>query len=255
MIMNDIGLLSLLFFIVAWIYSSVGFGGGSSYMALLILLNVSYKFAPSLALTCNLIVAGGGAYHFFRHKHFFPRLLLPFMVSSIPFAYWGGKIPVEKEVFMLLLGITLLMAGSRMLFFSQDKRTLGKNEILSPTDIPSLKVAIPLGALIGFLSGIVGIGGGIFLAPVLYAFSRAKPKQISAAASVFIFCNSLAGLTGQLQKIHQPSMIYIEYWPLLMAVFLGGQIGGRLGARNFSHNLVAKVTGFLIITVAIRLLA
>lgn len=234
------------FLIVAFIYSSVGFGGGSSYIALLFLSTISYTFIPTIALTCNLIVVTSGAIHYFRKGHLNWKFLLPFIVSSIPFAYIGGSIPIEKDLFKILLGISLLFAGIRMIFFKKKKN-------YSDCHIPPLWASLSLGCALGFISGLVGIGGGIFLSPILFNLKWGKPKQIAAVCSLFIFFNSISGLVGQLQKISNFSPI-TNYWPLFLAVFLGGQLGSFLGSSKLKPRTVELWTALLVLMVSGRIL-
>ena len=155
----------------------VGFGGGSSYIALLILFDAPYQIIPPIALICNLVVVSSGSYHFIKAGHFSWKILLPFIVTSIPAAYIAGTISLEKRLFLFILAVTLLAAGLRMLL-------LQKTEANSVQSLEVKKVwllGLPIGGVIGGLSGLMGIGGGIFLAPILYNLRWGKPKQISAS--------------------------------------------------------------------------
>ncbi len=195
--MESIYYLAPLFFIAALIYSSVGFGGGSTYLALLFLFNVPYSTIPQIALLCNLLVVSGNLYHYLKIEGISLRLVLPFTIMSIPMAYLGGRIAISKNLFLILLGISLLAAGSRLLF----AKKLAAN--VDSTNIDQVRIwgrALPIGGVLGFLSGVVGIGGGIFLAPAMYLLKLGRPIQIAAASSFYIFVNSLAGLIGQLTK-------------------------------------------------------
>ena len=239
--------LPFLFFIVALLYSLVGFGGGSSYIALLALFNVPYQSIPQVALVCNLIVVAGGAIHFIRKGYFSFPLFWPFILGSIPLAFLGGRIPVSKEVFYILLGLSLVIAGLRLFLFN--KLTNYEN-----VEKPNWKLGIAVGGILGLLSGMVGIGGGIFLAPILLNLRWGKPKQVAATASLFIFVNSISGLSGQIIKTG--SLINISsYWPLFLAVLLGGQIGSSLGSgKVVSHSWIRSLTAALVLFVGIRLL-
>jgi uncharacterized protein len=234
------------FFLVALFYSMVGFGGGSSYLALLVLAGLSYQTIPPLALTCNLIVTTGGFWHFHRAGHFRLKNVLPFVVLSIPMAYVGGRIPIGKELFCVLLGLSLLAVAVRMLLptekFQSSKNITWKHAWI---------VGLPLGALLGFLAGVVGIGGGIFLSPLLLFLGWANMKEAAASASFFIMANSASGLLGQLQK-GAASMEWII--PLGLAVLLGGQIGSRMGAYKIPKVRLQQVLAVLVLYVSIKLL-
>ncbi len=240
-------LLTIFFFMIAFLYSSVGFGGGSSYIALLFISSISYKLIPSLALICNLIVVTGGAIHYIRKGHLNWKFILPFILTSMPMAYWGGSIPIEKDLFKLLLGFFLFLAGLRMILFNKNK------DDYSDCSLPPIYASIALGAGLGFASGLVGIGGGIFLSPILFNLRWGKPKQIAAICCLFIFFNSIAGLVGQIQKINDFTLLF-NYWPLLIAVFLGGQLGSFIGVVKLKPRLVEMGTAFLVLMVSSRIL-
>ena len=170
------------------------------------------------------------------------RTLLGFQ----PFAFIGGSIPVSKEVFYMLLGFSLLVAGTRLLFFNK------KNDFNALRKI-NLPLALFFGATLGLLSGMVGIGGGIFLAPILLNLRWGRPKEVAATASLFILVNSVSGLAGQIIK--SQSFTNISNYILLFAVvFLGGQIGSRMGSGQYlSQRQIAKATAMLVLFVGIRL--
>ncbi len=239
-------LLMAAFFIVAVVYSMVGFGGGSSYLAILAMTGLAHQTIPAIALVCNLIVAGSGLILFVKGGHFSFKKMLPFTVLSIPMAYLGGKLLIPKELFFLLLGFSLFIAALRMLvpdaFFSR------------PREISSRKawsVGLPVGALLGFLSGLVGIGGGIFLSPLLLFLRWVDVKQAGACASFFILVNSFSGLLGQLHK--QP-LNYEILFPLGAVVFIGGQIGSRIGSFHLPKLHFQRVLALLIASVAIKMI-
>jgi uncharacterized membrane protein YfcA len=244
--------LAALFAVTAALYAMVGFGGGSTYNALLVLAEVDYRLLPSIALVCNLIVVAGGSWRYARAGHLDWRFVAPFVLLSMPMAWLGGRLPIGRETFVLLLGLSLLAAGLLMLFERRDP-VAAKPVLRSPAQ---LALATALGAGIGLLSGLVGIGGGIFLAPLLHTLRLATPKAIAATASVFILLNSLAGLVGQAGKLgsldHGSAML--EWWPLFLAVLVGGQLGSWLGAGRFSERTVKRLTAVLVLYVAIRLL-
>lgn len=239
--------LGLLFFLVAIFYASVGFGGGSSYLALLVLWGLPYMLIPVIALICNIIVVSGNSFHYIRAGHVNWRLLLPPVLASIPMAYVGGRLEIEKDVFVLLLFISLLIAGIRLLINHREyDDDLGNYQGIT------LKLGIAVGAVLGFLAGVVGIGGGIFLAPLLYNLKAAPPKQIAATASLFILLNSVAGLIGQWHKGGFSDAV-LDYWYLPFAVLLGGQIGNLVTIKFLPARIIALLTALLVLFVALRL--
>lgn len=242
--------LAVLFFFTATLYAAVGFGGGSTYSALLVLTEIDYLLIPIIALTCNLIVVSGGVVRFQREGSLPARRLLPFLAASIPAAWIGGRLPISELVFVGLLGSALLFAGLRLLFQRSQADTDG-----SPKSLP-LPISLGLGAGIGFLAGLVGIGGGIFLAPVLYFTRWGSPREIAGACSLFILANSLSGLTGQAMKLGDMELLgaAFAYWPLAIAVLIGGQIGSWLGSARLQPDWIKRLTAVLILYVAARLL-
>jgi uncharacterized membrane protein YfcA len=240
-------LLSLLFFLIAIFYSSVGFGGGSSYLALLVLWGLPYTIIPVIALVCNVIVVSGNSFHYVRAGYLNWRLLLPPVLASMPMAYLGGQLSIEKEMFVILLFITLLVTGVRLIV--SYKKYDGHTE--SYTVMP-VWLGVLVGAILGFLAGVVGIGGGIFLAPILYNLRAGSPKQIAATASIFILLNSVAGLVGQWQK-NGISDVILEYWYLPVIVFLAGQLGNFMTVKIIPARIIALLTAVLVLFVAARL--
>ena len=240
-------LLSILFLVTALLYSSVGFGGGSTYLALLLLWNVPYFIFPIIALVCNIIVVSGNCFNYIRAGNLNLRLLTPYLIGSIPLAYIGGSLPVEKELFEILLLAVLTTAGILLLFNFKSY----DDQESSYKKVP-LTFSILIGAVLGFVSGIVGIGGGIFLSPILFLIRAGKPKQIVTAASLFILINSISGIIGQINK-NDVLMEITNYWYLLAAVLIGGQIGNFLNLKIFSTRILALVTAFLVLFVAVRM--
>lgn len=239
--------LALAFALTAALYASVGFAGGSTYNALLALAGVDHRVFPLVALACNLIVATGGTIRFARAGLVPWRRLLPILILSVPAAWAGGMLPVSKQLFLWLLGSSLLLAGLLLLVQPEQEREGGRFHW----------AGVAASAPIGLLSGVVGIGGGIFLAPLLHLTGWDRAKRVAAAASVFILANSVAGIGGQLTKIAgRPDLaqIALNYWPLAIAVLLGGQAGSRLGVELLSPRWLRRLTGLLILYVAVRLL-
>lgn len=239
-------LLTTLFFCAAVFYASVGFGGGSTYLALLVLFALPYTSIPQLALLCNITVAGGGTYHFLRAGHLNLTRALPFVIASIPCAYLGGRIPISKSVFLFLLGITLACAGLRLLIKQ-------RYPVQQRSNTAQRIIGTGAGAGLGFLSGLVGIGGGIFLAPLLYFIGWGKERAIAGMASLFILVNSMAGLGGQIAK-NGFGVDWTLLLPLLCAVFIGGQLGSRLAIGWLPASGLRRLTAAFVLFVSGRIL-
>ena len=240
-------ILSILFFVTALIYSSVGFGGGSTYLAILLIWGVPYTIFPVIALVCNIIVVSGNSINFIRSKNINFNLLFPYLIGSIPFAFIGGSITIEKSLFEILLFCVLLVAG---IFLLIESKSFNKEQI-KINKIPRL-ISISIGSIIGFMSGLVGIGGGIFLSPLLFLMKAGYPRHITSSASLFILINSIFGIAGQLTKDQVLDQV-INYWPLFLSVLIGGQIGSLLNIKFLSNKILALLTSFLVIFVAIRM--
>ncbi|MDB2515113.1 sulfite exporter TauE/SafE family protein [Candidatus Pelagibacter bacterium] len=240
-------ILSFLFFLTAILYSSVGFGGGSTYLALLLIWGVPYQIFPFIALGCNIIVVSGNCFNYIKAGNSNIKLLIPYLLSSIPLAFIGGTLEIDQNIFEILLFIVLALAGILLIF---KFRTFDEKEIIYKK-VPKF-ISIVVGGSIGFISGVVGIGGGIFLSPILLLLRADKTKNIATAASFFILINSIAGLTGQFTKY----FIYEEaqkYWPLLLMVLIGGQFGNFLNIKILPVRLLVFLTASLVIFVAIRI--
>jgi uncharacterized membrane protein YfcA len=249
--MMSLLMLAGLFFLVAVAYSSVGFGGGSTYNALLILSGMDYRLVPAIALSCNILVVTGGVYHYSRAGVLPISKLIPFITLSLPMAWLGGSLHVSEQVFIGLLGFSLLVAAAQLLLKPQTTDMVS----YYPTTRYWL-IATPVGALIGLLAGITGIGGGIFLAPVIYFLHLAPARTVAGITSCFILVNSLAGLAGQMMKVTEPAPIqgWLQAWPLFIAVLIGGQIGSHLGAYHLPETWVKRFTAVLMLYVALRLI-
>ena len=238
--------LAILFLVTAIFYSSVGFGGGSTYLALLLIWEVPYFIFPVIALSCNIIVVSGNCFNYIRAGNLNLNLLFPYLIGSIPLAYIGGAFPIEKQLFEILLFFVLTIAGISLLFnfksYGDDEKTYKK--------IP-MPISILIGGMLGFISGVVGIGGGIFLSPILFLIRASKPKYIVTAASLFILINSISGIIGQLTK-NKVLFELSNYWYLLILVFLGGQIGNFLNLKIFPTKFLALITALLVLFVAFK---
>ena len=240
-------ILSIFFFITAIFYSSVGFGGGSTYLALMLIWDIPYYIFPILALICNIIVVSGNSINYVRSGNLNLKLLTPYLIGSIPFAFFGASISISKELFEILLFVILIIAG---IFLLIESKSFNDDQI-KINSIPKI-ISVLIGSAIGFTSGIIGIGGGIFLSPILFLMKAGYPKQIATTASLFILINSIFGVAGQLTK----DVVFDEFlnfWPLFIAVLIGGQIGNFLNIKFLSGKTLAIITSLLVIFVAIRM--
>jgi uncharacterized protein len=239
-------ILSFLFFLTAILYSSVGFGGGSTYLAILLIWGVPYQIFPIIALCCNIIVVSGNCFNYIRVGNINFKLLTPYLFSSIPLAFIGGSLSIEKEVFEILLFLVLTIAGFLLIFnfksFEDEEKVFKKVPILFSSLI---------GGSIGFISGVIGIGGGIFLSPILLLIKAGKAKHIATISSLFILINSIAGLSGQLSKNFVLNELS-NYWLILLLVFIGGQLGNFLNIKIFPPRLLVILTSILVLFVALR---
>ena len=240
-------ILSILFFVTAIFYSSVGFGGGSTYLAILLITEVPYYVFPALALICNIFVVSGNSYNYIRAGNLNLKLLTPYLIGSIPLAFIGGSLIISKNLFEIILFFILTVAGIVLL---SNFKNYDDNE-QSYKNLPFF-ISILIGAVLGFVSGIVGIGGGIFLSQILFLLKAGKPKHIVTAASLFILINSTSGIIGQLTK-NYVLMEISKYWYLILAVIIGGQIGNFLNLKIFPTKILALVTSGLVLFVAIRM--
>ncbi|WP_299064442.1 sulfite exporter TauE/SafE family protein [uncultured Polaribacter sp.] len=237
----------LLFFTVAILYASVGFGGGSSYLAILALTGLVFTQIRATSLLCNIVVVSGNVFLFYQQKKIDLKKITLLVLFSIPFAFLGGKLKINQNSFFILLGFTLLFAAITMWF---SKRIATAKEI--STEKNRIKNGT-FGGIIGFISGMVGIGGGVFLAPLLHLTNWDTPKKIAATASVFILVNSIAGLFGQYSN-PDFNIDWNLTSILLVIVFIGGQIGSRMSANFFTPIQLKKATAILIAFVSLRIL-
>ena len=240
-------ILSILFFVTAILYASVGFGGGSTYLALMLIWDIPYYIFPVIALICNIFVVSGNSFNYIKAGNLNLKLLLPYLIGSIPLAFIGGSLQIDKNLFEIFLFIVLAIAGTLLLI---NFKSYDDNES-SYRDIPII-ISILIGGILGFVSGVVGIGGGIFLSPILFLIKAAKPKHIVTAASLFIFINSISGVIGQLTKNIVLSDIS-NYWYLFLVVIIGGHIGNYLNLKIFPTRFLALITSVLVLFIAIRI--
>ena len=240
-------ILSILFFITAILYSSVGFGGGSTYLALLLIWDIPYFIFPVLALICNIIVVSGNSITYVKAGKHNLKLLIPFIIGSIPFAFFGGSLVIKKEIFEFLLFLVLSTAG--ILLLTNNKSYEDENIIIKKLNF---FISLTIGSVLGFVSGIVGIGGGIFLSPILFLLKADKPQIIATTASLFILLNSISGILGQLTKQTVINEIPF-YWPLFICVLIGGLIGNYLNLKIFNNRILAITTSLLVLFISARM--
>lgn len=232
---------------IATLYASVGFGGGSSYLAVLALTGIAFTQIRSTALLCNIMVVSGNVFFFFKQSQYQLKKVLPLVLFSVPLAFVGGYLKISESFFFVLLGATLFFAAISMW-------RSNKIAVTSTTDKQlSVSKNASLGGIIGFISGMVGIGGGIFLAPLLHLTHWDRPKKIAATASLFILVNSISGLAGQYVN-PAFSIDWNLTSVLLAAVFIGGLLGNRLRDRFFKPIQLKKATALLIAFVSLRIL-
>jgi uncharacterized membrane protein YfcA len=242
-------LLALAFLVTALLYASVGFGGGSTYAALLALSGLDYRLLPLVALTCNIVVVAGGSIRFARTGLTPWRRAAVIVAVGAPLSFLGGLTPIREAAFLMLLGGSLVLTALTMLI---PVRECGQG------DASRLANWMPVAAApLAYLAGLVGIGGGIFLAPLLHLVRWHQPRAIAATASLFILVNSLFGLAGQMVK-NGPTLFGAAIGaalPLLLAVVIGGQVGSLLAARLLPPKWIRWLTALLVLVVGVRLLA
>lgn len=237
----------LLFFIIAILYSSVGFGGGSSYLAILALTGIVFTQIRFISLMCNIAVVSLNVFHFQKLQLYDWKKVIPILSFSIPLAFIGGFIEVNKNIFFVLLGSSLFMASLVMWF---NKKIVSKR---INTNHNNLLKNSSYAGIIGFISGMIGIGGGIFLAPLLHLRQWDTPKRIAATASLFILLNSISGILGYSFN----SDVSVE-WDLaimlIMVVLAGSFLGNRISQQFLTPIQIKKGTAILIAFVSIRIL-
>ncbi len=240
---HDIYLFYGLLLLVAFLYSSVGHGGASGYLALMAIFSIAPNVMKPTALLLNLFVSGTSFIQFYRGNHFKYKLFIPFAIASIPMAFLGGLILVDGTIYKKMLGGFLLLAAIRFLVFPNFKVT----EIRKS----NFALSLLIGGVIGLLSGMIGIGGGIILSPVLLLLKWTDQKQTAAISAAFIFVNSVAGLAGQLTKgIH----FSVDMFSYVAVAFVGGMLGAYYGAHRFKQTVLKNVLSIVLLFAAIKLL-
>ncbi len=236
-------LFFVLLFAVAFLYASVGHGGASGYLALGAIFEMSKEVMRPTALLLNLFVSLTSFIQFYRGRHFISKIFWPLAAASVPMAYLGGRIDINPAAYKSVLGILLLIPVARFLFFPNIAVTAIKKS--SPA------ISLLLGAVIGFVSGMIGIGGGIILSPVLLLLKWTDQKQTAAISALFIFVNSMAGLLGQLSKGINFNTQMIGYTAV---AFTGGLLGAYFGAMKFNQQVLRIVLAIVLIFACYKLI-
>jgi len=238
-------ILPILFLLVAFIYSSIGLGGGSSYTAIMTIVGVNYTMIPITSLTLNLVVTFIGMVNFWKNGFGRLNLVAPFFITSIPFAYIAGSIELPEFMFQIILLSTLILIAVRIYIF---------NDLTISFQLSNAQkwmLSIILGATLGFIAGAVGIGGGIYLVPLIIMFGLGSAKEAAAAGALFIWINSLVGFIAR----YRPGVISSDFiFPLICAVLIGGFAGSYFGSVKFENKMVQKIMGIIIIAAIIFLI-
>ena len=228
--------------IIAFLYASVGHGGASGYLALMALFSFAPETMKPTALLLNIFVAGIAFYHYFKAGYFNLRLFIPFAITSIPLAFLGGMIEVDASIYKKILAVLLIFAILKML------NVFGKESAI----IEKVKTwqGLLVGGLIGFFSGLIGIGGGIILTPVILLMHWGKMKEAAAVSALFIWANSASGLIGQLTS---GVSIGTETVVLVAIAFVGGFIGSYFGSRRLNNQLLRYILAFVLTIASVKL--
>lgn len=235
-------LIILAIFIVAVMYSSVGHGGASGYLAVMAFLAVAPEVTRPTALVLNLFVASIGTFQFWRAGYFSWRLFWPFAAASIPMAFVGGMIHLPTNVYKIVLGVVLILAALRLAW-----------KLASGADIkqPNIAICLAIGAVIGLLSGLVGVGGGIFLTPVLLLMNWSETKTAAGVSAAFILVNSISGLAGNYAQV---SVLPSNVWFWIAAAVVGGLVGSTLGAKKFDSLMLRRVLAVVLLFAGVKLI-
>ncbi|GMR08281.1 MAG: sulfite exporter TauE/SafE family protein [Gammaproteobacteria bacterium] len=231
-------LLASIFFIIAFAYSSLGLGGASTYTALMAIVGMNYLIIPTLSLILNIFVTSIGSFNFIRQKHARLDLIVPFIVSSMPMAYVGGSLTLPKEIFYGVLLVTLVFVSIKI-FLMRDM-----SYHLNLTRARQIMLSLLSGGVLGLIAGIVGIGGGIYLVPLIIILGLGTIKEAAACSAIFVWLNSASGLAARLQR-HPVELL--DYVPIIVAVILGAALGSYFGSRRFSPVVMEKILGVIIL--------
>ncbi len=244
MIISSPYFLAVLFFIVAFTYSSVGLGGGSSYTALMAIFGMHTLAIPMISLSLNLVVTSVGSFNFIRNKHAKIKLIIPFLISSMPMAYLGGALKLPQDIFYGVLLLSLVFVAARIYFWQTTTIKLNIDQK------GKFFISLLTGSVLGLVAGIVGIGGGIYLVPLIIILGLGTQKEAAACGAIFIWLNSFSGL---LSRFQYNSIDLTNYIPLIVAVLAGGTLGSFMGSFKFSPKSMEKILGTVIIVAIIFL--
>jgi uncharacterized membrane protein YfcA len=245
-------LLPLLIFIAAVLYSSVGHAGASGYLAVMGLFGLPQAIMRPAALALNVFVASIGTYRFWRAGHLPWRLFWPFAALSVPFAFFGGRLRLSDPVYQRALGVMLLLAAANLIWQTISWRRPPMTAI-KPPPIP---VALIVGAGLGLLAGLTGVGGGIFISPLLILARWADPKKTAGISAAFILVNSVAGLAGQIHsgQFKPGQTLSVEFLTWAIAAAAGGLIGSALGAKKLGHTPLRRVLAAVLVIAGAKML-
>lgn len=235
-------LIIIAVFLVAMLYSSVGHGGASGYLAVMALLAISPTVTRPTALILNLFVASIAFIQFYRAKHFDWKIFLPFAAASVPFAFIGGMIHLPTTVYKIILGVTLMLAAIRL--------AINMKSEIEPR-APKIWICLLVGAVLGLVSGLVGVGGGIFLTPILLLMNWTETKKAAGISALFILVNSISGLLGNYAQVLQLSAS-VFVW--IFAAIIGGIIGATLGSKKFNSMILRRVLAVGLLVAGLKLI-
>jgi uncharacterized protein len=241
--------LIIFFLIISSFHSSVGFGGGSSFLAILSFYALPFQEVKFVALLCNLLVVTGGTLNNIANNQIDWKKIAPLVIVSAPAAFLGARVPLHEELFRIILGATLLIAAGGLWFRARKHSSRYDFESIKPNAVRDAA----LGGSIGFLAGMVGLGGGIFLSPILNIMKWDTPKKVAATSGFFILINSVSGIAGQLTG-PRANINYVFTGILLGTVIVGGQIGSYVGINKLSHTAIKRVTAMLVLLAGLELL-
>lgn len=239
-------------FLIAILYSVVGHGGGSGYLAIMAFCSISPNIAKPTALALNIFVSSTAAFQFYRNGFFSWKVFLPFSISSVPLAFFGGMMNLPVSYYELLLGLALIFAAFRLTWeFKTDRCEESKDQKKEALDLKySIPLALMIGAFIGMTSGLIGIGGGIFLTPILFLTGWTEVRKAAGISAMFVLVNSVSGLLGNYQNTMSLSP---NIWTLVIAAIIGGIIGSTLGSRYFNYLFLRRVLTIVLLIASLKL--